>query len=391
VLAIQDTTALPFATGDEARSANKRGRTRRRGLGPLNQGSAYGLLAPVMLAVDADSGACLGLVGGEVWNRPGFVSTPEWRRPVAERESRGWVETVERAGPVLVEASEVTVVNDCEGAMYPLWARTVRQGWHLLSRSRGDRKLADGSMLYAAATAWAVADQRSLELSADQPGQGKREARVSLRFGRVEIRRSPNEKDRSLAKTVPLTLIEIEAVDPPADAEPVHRRRLTTHAVATVAQAWQIVGWYRLRWCIEQLCRILKTQGLQLEDRQITTAERLSKLTAAAVKAACMTLQLVQERDGAHGLPAEPVFSASETTTIAALTPTLEGKTTRQHNPHPPGSLARASWVIARLGGWNCYGKPPGPITMHRGLQRFQAIHQGRLLAPVQKQDVCIP
>ena len=68
--------------------------------------------------------------------------------------------------------------------------------------------------------------------------------------------------------------------------------------------------------------------------------------------------------------------------TLEALVPTLEGKTERQKNRHPARSLARACWVVARLGGWNCYYKPPGPITMHRGMQRFHAIHEGRMLAP---------
>jgi hypothetical protein len=31
------------------------------------------------------------------------------------------------------------------------------------------------------------------------------------------------------------------------------------------------------------------------------------------------------------------------------------------------GSLAWLAWVVARLGGWNCYYKPPGPKTMHQG------------------------
>ena len=115
----------------------------------------------------------------------------------------------------------------------------------------------------------------------------------------------------------------------------------------------------------------------------MASAERLMKLTAAAVKAACVTLQLVQKRDAALGLPAGFVFSEPETDTIEALAPTLEGKTKRQQNPHPPRSLARASWVVARLGGWNCYSKPPGPVTMLRGLERFHAVHQGRMLMVV--------
>ena len=373
VLAIEDTTAVSFATAAECKSA-KRGKT-RRGLGPLNEGSAHGLLAHVMLAVDADSRACLGLVGGEVWNRQGFVTTPEWKRPLAQRESRRWVETAERAETVLAPAAMVTVVSDREGDMYPLWGRVPALGWHVLSRVRRPS-------IRPMAGAFAVAGTRTLQLPA-RPGQAKREARVAVRFGTVNIVRSPNEKDRSRPKAVRLTLIDVREIDPPADVEAIDWQLLTTHEVATAEKAWLVVGWYQLRWCIEQLFRILKSQGLQLEDSQMDSADRLAKLTAVAVKAACITLQLVQERDGTHGLPAGLVFSEAETDTIEALTPTLEGKTERQKNPHPSCGLARASWVIARLGGWNCYYKPPGPITMHRGLQRFHAIHEGRMLVLV--------
>ena len=73
----------------------------------------------------------------------------------------------------------------------------------------------------------------------------------------------------------------------------------------------------------------------------------LVKLTAAAIKAACMQLA-VQERDGKHQLPASTVFAEPEIETLEALVPTLEGKTERQQNPHPARSLTRASWVIAR-------------------------------------------
>jgi hypothetical protein len=375
VLAIEDTTAVSFATAGECKSA-KLGKT-RRGLGPLNEGSAHGLLAHVMLGIDADSRACLGLVGGEVWNRKGFVKTPEWKRPLAQRESRRWIETAERAAPVLAEAAMVTVVTDREGDMYPLWGRVPALGWHVLSRVRRPS-------IRPKAAAFAVAGTRVLALP-PRPGQAKRKAQVAVRFGTVDIVRSPNEKDRSLPKTVRLTLIDVREIDPPADVEAIDWQLLTTHEVATADQAWQIVGWYQLRWCIEQLFRIMKSQGLQLEDSQMDSAERLTKLTAAAVKAACITLQLVQERDGTHGLPAELVFDEAETDTIEALIPTLEGKTERQKNSHPPRGLARASWVIARLGGWNCYYKPPGPITMHRGMQRFHAIHEGRMLALTQK------
>ena len=204
--------------------------------------------------------------------------------------------------------------------------------------------------------------------------------------------RPASEWDRSLARTVRLSAIELRETDAPPGAEPLLWRLLSTHALADADAAWQVVGWYRARWTIEQLFRVLKTQGLQLEDSQIASAERLVKLAAVATRAACIDIQLTQERDGRAELPASTVFSQPEIDTLAALGPTLEGKTDRQRNPHPSGSLAHASWIIARLGGWNCYGKPPGPITMRRGSEQFYAIHRGYKLNEANtKREVRIP
>src|ERR1700730_15735759 len=98
VLAIQDTTEVKFPTTAQ----------RRRGLGPVKKGNAYGVVAHAMIAVDADSHACLGLVGGDVHSRDGVVTEHHRDRPLSERESRRWIETAERAKEVLASAAMVT-------------------------------------------------------------------------------------------------------------------------------------------------------------------------------------------------------------------------------------------------------------------------------------------
>jgi hypothetical protein len=154
------------------------------------------------------------------------------------------------------------------------------------------------------------------------------------------------------------------------------------------AAAWRIVGWYRARWTIEQLFRILKTQGLTLENSQLTSAERLLKLAAIATRAAAVTLQLLQARDGRSAAAASLAFDAVELAALAALAPQLEGRTALQKNPHPAPSLAWAAWIIARLGGWKGYPseRPPGPITFKHGLDTFYA-----WVAGWQLRHVCMP
>jgi hypothetical protein len=369
VLAIDDTCEVRFPTTAQ----------RRRGLGPVKKGNTYGLLVHSMIAVDAASGACLGLVGGRIWTREGVNPIRHRDRPLEERESMRWLDAAEQAKQVLRPAAMVTVVDDRESDIYAKWASVPEAGIHMLTRVMKDRRLATGGLLFAAADGMPVGGQRTIELRPHEAGKAKRTAVVSVHYGEVTIGR-PEHEDRSLPASVGLRLVEVREVDPPADVQPLHWRLLTTHAIADAAGAWQIVGWYQLRWVIEQMHRVMKSQGLQLEDSQMASADRLEKLTAVAVKAACIDIQLTQERDGTHQLPAATVFTPPEMHTIEALVPTLEGRTVRQKNPHPLQSLARAGWVIARLGGWNCYYKPPGPITFRRGMQQFNAIHRGRLL-----------
>ena len=81
-------------------------------------------------------------------------------------------------------------------------------------------------------------------------------------------------------------------------------------------------------------------------------------------------MALVDARDGSTR-PATDIIAAADIAAAAAIGATLEGNTIRQRNPHPQASLAWLAWIAARLGGWNCTYKPPGPKTMARGLDRL--------------------
>lgn len=364
VLAIQDTSEINFRTTVE----------RRRGLGEIGKGVGRGLLLHAMLALDAQSSACLGLVAGQVWTRRGRVSVPHDKRPPQEKESWRWISTAERAKTVLAAATMVTVIDDREGDIYAKWAGARAQDFHLLTRSMHDRVLTDGRSMYETAAGLPIVDVTTLDLMprANRPA---RQAKLALRYGRVTLQRPQGPGLRDLPKTVELSLIEVVECDPPANVEALHWYLLTTHAVNDPAAAWQIVHWYKQRWTIEQLFRILKSQGLRLEDSRLETADRLLKLTAMAAKAAAITLQLVQARDGKSAEPARIAFNDAEIQVLAALGSKYQGRTNLQSNPHSPHSLAWAAWIIARLGGWDGYPRTkPGPITIHHGLQHFLGV-----------------
>ena len=89
-------------------------------------------------------------------------------------------------------------------------------------------------------------------------------------------------------------------------------------------------------------------------------------------------------RDGS-ARPATDIIDASQFDAVAVISAAREGKTKRQKNPWPKGSLPWLSWVVARLGGWNCYGKKPGPKTMADGWHRLSLMLDGFQLAKASK------
>ncbi len=377
VIAIQDTSDINFRTTAE----------RRRGLGEVGKGMGHGVLVHAMVAVDADNGACLGLVAGSVYTRKGRVEVPHAKRKLADKESRRWIDTAAAAKTLLAQAACVTVVGDRESDIYAFWATLPDESFHLLTRVMHDRAVAGGGLLSSAAAILPFAGERTVELPATHE-RAARKATLSLRFCEVDVLRPDGPDAKDLPKSAPLRLVEVVERNPPEGVEPLHWRLLTTHALADAAAAWQIVDWYKLRWTIEQLFRLMKLHGLRIEDSQLARADKLMKLAAIATKAAAVILQLVQARDGKSGEPASNAFSRSDIAVLERLNAKVQGRTALQKNPHPMHSLAWATWIIAKLGGWDGYpsSRPPGPVTFRHGLQYFRVFANGW-----QFRDVCMP
>jgi len=376
VLAIQDTSEIHFNTTPQ----------RRRGLGEIGKGNNYGVLLHPLLAVDADNGACLGLLSGQIWTRKGRRTTSHDARELLDKESQRWISTAVTARPLLTKAARVTILGDRESDIFALYANSAEQHFHVIARSMHDRKLADGNGLYEASGAMAAVDRRAIQLPARAP-RPARLAHLELRFSAIELARPQSKFLRHLPKSLPLAMVDVREINAGSGVEPLHWRLITSHQIASAEDAWRIVEWYKQRWIIEQFFRVLKTQGLRLEDSQVGTADRLLKLVAIAAKAAVITIQLLQARDGGQQ-PVLVAFNDSEINALTALNQQFEARSKRLKNPHPPDSLAWAAWIIGRLGGWDGYpsSKPPGPITFKNGLEYFHAVAAGWTL-----RDMCMP
>jgi DDE family transposase len=376
VLAIQDTSEIHFNTTSQ----------RRRGLGEIGKGNHHGVLLHPMLAVDADNGACLGLLSGEVWTREGRRTVSHDGRELSDKESQRWITTAVAAKPLLAGAAMVTLLGDRESDIFALYASAAEQHFHVIARSMHDRKLADETGLYAAIDAMAPVQQRTIQLPA-RAQRPARQADFELRFGTIELARPQSKFLRHLPKSLHLAIVDVREINAGPDVEPLHWCLLTSHSVTSADDAWRIVEWYKQRWIIEQFFRVLKTQGFRLEDSQIGIADRLLKLVAIAAKAAVITIQLLQARNGSQQ-GVSVVLNTNEIATLTALNQQLEARSKRLKNPHSRDTLAWAAWIIGRLGGWDGYqsSRPPGPITFKNGLEYFYAVAAGWTL-----RDMCMP
>ena len=81
VLAIQDTSEINY----QAQSG------RKHGLGKVGNGTDVGLFVHPVLAVDAQTQECLGLVDAQVWRRTKSKAVNYKRLPIEEKESYRWV------------------------------------------------------------------------------------------------------------------------------------------------------------------------------------------------------------------------------------------------------------------------------------------------------------
>ena len=142
--------------------------------------------------------------------------------------------------------------------------------------------------------------RETIDLPAN-PGRPARQLVLALRARKITLVRPKRNHPAEAAKlpqNVTLTLVEAREVDPPDAVTPVHWRLLTTHTVVTLAHARRITGFYRQRWTIEQVFRVMKTKGFDIEAVRVAEDGPFENLTIATLIAAVQVLQMVRERDG---------------------------------------------------------------------------------------------
>jgi len=365
-------------------------------LGVLQDGKTPGFFLHAGMAVDAERMTILGLADVQLWNRPKVDAPTIEGQPkkLADKESYKWYVGSQNANNALQAAGRVTHLYDSEADSFALMEGIIDELKNdLIIRAHHNRQVIwKGQQLslsecldQSEALGRYEIKLRALDHYSWTAGKRirrkAREAVIELRAVKVELL-APAESNNK--RKLPLYMVEARetTADLPKGEQPVIWRLWTTHVVESFDQAKKIVDFYNGRWMIEQLFRTTKKKGFNQEATELETTEAILKQATIVISTACKVLQLVYARDKYQGLPIGDGFNSTQQELLQKLNTQLQGNTEKQKNPFPPDQLGWAAWVIARLGGWKGYqsAKPPGPLTMKYGVEKFYTLLQGYLL-----------
>lgn len=312
------------------------------------------------------------------------------RAPIQEKESYKWIDVCLQSKKTLSRANRTTFIQDREGDIFEQFALVPDEQYHLLVRSRTTRKTSDEQDLYAAMKELPAAGTYTIEIDDDKRHKKqKRTAQMAICYGKFSIKRPGNLRIKDYPEYIEVYGVWAQEITPDvAEEDLINWKLLTTHTINNVDDALQMVDWYKARWYIEQLFRLLKKQGFGIEGARLETGWAIRKLVLIQLSGLLKIIQMnIAYNSPEGGQPIEEVFNEQQIEVLRHIEKRLQGHTRKTQNNNNPDRTKWATWVIARLGGWKGYDSqgPPGVICLKRGLDRFYGIFEGIQIA----KDMC--
>jgi hypothetical protein len=277
-------------------------------------------------------------------------------------ESGVWAKTLEALGAVPINQCRVSV-GDRGSDFYEYWLEARALQWHCLSRLKADRAMpADEAKLFEQVRALPPQDSRTMEDRAREAHEA-RTLNTSLSWFTTELAPPAGRTDLDPSIRLPVSIVR--CWDDEHDVEWI---LLATWPVLTVADAWQCVEFYRLRWLVEEYHKQLKS-GLGVEKAQLKTADRLERFVGMC---SVIAVRLLQLSKAIRTAPDEPAFDHVNEDFVTVLCH-------RFKLDAPTLTVMEFSKNMARLGGFikRKQNKYPGCQTLWRGYMRLADLVEG--------------
>jgi len=377
VVCIQDTTEINLSShSNRIKKDNDIGTTNAKNTKGL------GFLLHPSLVLDASSGIPYGYADIKIWNRPlGFSSKLERRYntlPIEEKESYRWIEVSKNTQSALSDVTlGMVIVQDREGDIYEQFAVIPDAKTDLLIRARTNRTLADKMKLFDCLSTQDAKGAYELTVEAKK-NRKKRVAQIEIRYKEIEIKKTA-AASKDAVPSIKLNLIEAKEVGYDG-TDKICWRLLTTIPIENVQTARACIEWYSWRWTIEEVFKILKKEGYNIEASELEYASSVRKMCLMIMEVIIkLFLMRLAYAEPETIISADTCFSKDEQDFLEHQIIRLEGKTEKQRNPYKSKDLKRYVWAIARLGGWKGYEskRHPGITTLWVGLKYFKAAMDG--------------
>jgi hypothetical protein len=363
VLVVQDTTGLNFSGDAE--------------LGLLGTGpeGARGLWLHTSMAFSPE-GQALGIVQAESWQRkPGEFGKAARRhqRATWEKESQRWINSFEHCKALAgtLPQTQLVSVADREGDLYDWFKEAAAHPEvGVVVRARHNRRTEQGPLLDEVLKRTEPAGEVEIQVPR-RPGQRARTARLEVRYGAVDLP-APSRRQGPVIR-----LWVVEGRERRRGREtPLHWRLVTNLPVHDGASALEKLGWYRVRWQIEEFHRVLKS-GCRAEARQLESEERLLKVLMVDLVVAWRVLELSRQARGPRSEPAQTRFSRPELEVLRHWC-RVQLKRDVEHF-----TLREAVRAVAQMGGFLARRRDgePGAMTLWRGLEMLAQMVIGWNLA----------
>jgi len=342
-------------------------------IGPTGNGSGQGFLLHNALLVSADSQEILGVAGQTIHYRKKKKSKKRENSAQMlkrDRESEMWGTVIDQIGKPQNDVEYVHVFD--RGAdNFEVYCRLLQNDgqWVIRASKMNRTVLTDAGQqmpLKEYLPQLKTWGHYTLSLRA-RPGQAAREAQIEVRVGRINIPRPRHVSPwvRSLKQPpIAMNVIEVVEVDVPPGVTPIRWVLFTSLPIETFADVWAAIGYYEMRWLVEEYHKALKT-GCATESRQLKAADRLEAFVGLTSVVAIRLLQLKSLARTNPEVPAQRVVPRIWLEMLKLARPRLN----RVHDL----TVGQFYREVAKLGGF--LGRKsdgePGWITIWRGWEKL--------------------
>lgn len=271
ILSVQDTSELNYT-----------GHKKTTGLGEYGtEKNSKGLIVHSNIAVTTD-GIALGLLDQKTWARDPAErgkSKNNYKRPIEEKESNKWLESMERSSDKMPEDVRIINVCDREGDIFEFFLKCKLENRLFLVRAIQNRNTDEKIKLFERINNEDVAGTVVIRVPRDtRKNTPVREATLEIRYSTIKITvpKTLKSKYKDL-QYLEITIILAKEINASEGISPIEWYLETNISINSFDDAVEKVRWYTQRWKIERFHYVLKN-GCEVEELQQHDAETLKKL-----------------------------------------------------------------------------------------------------------------